>query len=146
MLKRAKAALAADSNVFFVLQTQPTLQAEYAGRFDFVYSFDTFVHFDLHLMWREFCIVRDILKDGGRAFIHTTNLIAPDGWKTFASQDKYRVETMYFVSPEIIRTLADHAHLKIVKASNVDPGSFYLNRDYLVVLEKTEPCPAESSK
>ena len=136
MLKKAKAALSDYSYVNYVLLNQPKFPDKFAGKFDFVYSFDVFVHLDLHTMWRYFNEIRIILKEGGKAFIHTTNLKAPDGWRRFSSQKAYTIEGHYFVSPEIIDILAQHSNLRIVKTSDIDPTNFYLNRDYLVVLEK----------
>ena len=41
----------------------------------------------------------------------------------------------YFLTPETVRTLAERAGLRVAKESSPDPGNFYLNRDYLAVLE-----------
>lgn len=136
MLRRAKAVLGDYSHVRYVFLDQPQFPNRFVGKFDFVYSFDVFVHLDLHTMWKYFKGINDILKNGGRAFIHTTNLNAPDGWKRFSNQKDYCVEGHYFVSPEIIDILAQHSSLRIIKRSTIDPDNFYLNRDYLVVLEK----------
>ena len=76
------------------------------------------------------------LQIGGRAFIHTTNLKAPGGWEHFSSQAEFRVESHYAVSPEIIEILAEHSGLSITRTSTPDPSNFYLNRDYLVIVEK----------
>ena len=42
----------------------------------------------------------------------------------------------YFISPEIVDILAERAELTIIKKSSVDEDNFYLNRDYLFVVEK----------
>ncbi len=136
MLKRAKAVLANYSRVSYVLLEQPKFPDKFVGKFDFVYSFDVFVHLDLHSMWRYFNEIKIILKERGKAFIHTSNLKAPDGWKRFSSQKAYTVEGHYFVSPEIIDILVQLSNLRIIKTSAIDTTNFYLNRDYLVVLEK----------
>ena len=136
MLKRAKAALRSHSNVHYILLDQPKFPDRFAGKFDFLYSFDVFVHLDLHTIWKYFNEIRTVLREGGKAFVHTTNLKAPKGWEWFSSQDTYSVGGGYFVCPEIIDVLAQHSNLRIVKRSSIDPSNFYLGRDYLVVLEK----------
>ena len=84
LLKAAKSVLANYSHVKYILLKQSQFPPELADRFDFIYSFDVFVHLDLHNMWQYFKEIRRILKDGGKAFIHTTNLKAPEGWKKFS--------------------------------------------------------------
>lgn len=136
MLKRAKKALRNHSNVEYVLLDEPVFDDRFHDTFDFVYSFDVFVHVDLHVMWRYFLEIGKLLKSGGKAFVHTANLLAPDGWARFAGQKKATVGGHYFVSPEIVHILASRGGFKIVKSSTPDPGNVYLNRDYLVVLQK----------
>ncbi|CAE7195482.1 unnamed protein product [Symbiodinium sp. CCMP2592] len=62
---------------------------EYHTSFDFVYSFDVFVHMDLHQMRQTLHCIRAILRPGGFCFISFANLLAPDGWQRFAKQQKY---------------------------------------------------------
>lgn len=136
MLKKAEAALANYSNVNYILLNQSQFPDSFTEKIDFVYSFDVFVHLDLHTMWKYFNEIRRILKEGCMAFLHTTNLKAPDGWERFSHQTAYSLEGHYFVSPEIIDILAHHSNLRIIKASTPEPTNFYLNRDYLFILEK----------
>ena len=136
MLQKAREALVTCGNVDFVLLETAQLPTDCVETFDFVYSFDVFVHLDLHTMWKYFLEIQRVLKSGGRAFLHTANLRAPGGWKAFAGQDAFRVEGHYFVCPEIIDILAEKSGLKVVKTSTPDPTNFYLNRDFLFVLEK----------
>lgn len=136
MLKTARAALAGHSNVRFVLLDDSALATKFADRFDFVYAFDVFVHLDLHTTWRYLRDIRATLRPGGRLFIHTANLKAPGGWDRFARQREYHVEGHYFSTPELIEILVDKSNFRIVKRSTPDPTNFYLNRDYLLVLEK----------
>jgi SAM-dependent methyltransferase len=136
MIKIARKALGEHRNVRFVLLTTPGLPSDLSGAFDFLYSFDVFVHLDLHMMWRYFRDIHRVLRAGGKAFIHTTNLTAPKGWSRFAQQDHFDVRGHYFVTPEVVKTLLDHADLSIVKESVVDEGNFYLARDYLIVVER----------
>jgi ubiquinone/menaquinone biosynthesis C-methylase UbiE len=136
MLKRAKSVLSKYSNIHYILLNRPKLPDRYEGYFDFVYSFDVFVHLDLHTMWKYFCEIKRTLKNGGKAFIHTTNLKTPGGWKRFSSQKEYSPEYHYFISPEIVQLLAQHCDFEIIKTSCVDPNNTYFYRDYLAILQK----------
>ncbi len=136
MLDRARVVLAGHANTRFILIDRPRFSDELADTFDFLYAFDVLVHFDLHMMWKYFQEIRRVLKPGARAFLHTSNLRAPGGWKSFSNQDSYSVVRHYFISPEIVDILAERAELTIIKKSSVDTDNFYLNRDYLFVVEK----------
>jgi SAM-dependent methyltransferase len=136
MLRRARAALANHSNTEFIRLSEPRLPRELAGQLDFVYAFDVFVHLDLHTVWTYIQEFSTALRPGGHALIHVANLTAPAGWELFARQERYSVEDFYFMSPELVHTLIDHTNLKVVKTSRSDPANLYLNRDYLVVVEK----------
>ena len=109
---------------------------KWSGMFDFVYSFDVFVHVDLHTMWKYFRYIRCMLKpDTGRAFVSTANLTSPGGWARFEKQKKFTVGGFYFVTPDIVRTLVRKSGLEIVKESVPSSGNIYYNRDYLIVLK-----------
>lgn len=151
MLKKAKAALGASANATYVLLKETVLPSNLKGQLDFIYAFDVFVHLDLHTLWKYFQQIAGVLKSGGKAFIHTTNLRAPDGWKRFISQNEYSVLGHYFISPEIVEIFACHSGLRIIKTSApVSDGSeanHYLKRDFLVVLEKiSDAAPHEFSQ
>jgi cyclopropane fatty-acyl-phospholipid synthase-like methyltransferase len=136
MLRKAQTGLAGHGNVDFVLLKSAQLPADCTGMFDFVYSFDVFVHLDLHTMWKYFREIQRVLKTGGTAFLHTSNLMAPGGWKNFSEQNTFEIVDHYFISPEIVSILARQSGLKIIKTSTPDPTNFYLNRDYLFILKK----------
>ena len=136
MLKRARQALSAYPRVEYVLLRQPRFAEELAGRFDFIYSFDVFVHLDLHTIWRYLQEIAKALKPGGKTFLHVTNLKTEAGWARFVGQDRYRAENCYFISPELIDILVAHSGLRMIKRSQPDPANFYLTRDDLFVLEK----------
>ena len=129
MLDRAAAALPDQHNVGYVLLTEPQLPRRFQGAFDFLYAFDVFVHLDLHTMWRYFQEIRRVLKPAGRAFLHTANLAAPQGWRRFAAQDRYTIEGHYFVSPEVVAILAGHAGLEILPGKEPCPAGSYRARD-----------------
>jgi SAM-dependent methyltransferase len=139
MLERAKTTLWAKSNVTYTLLDGPSLPPEQTDHFDFLYSFDVFPHLDLHTMWKYVREIRRTLKPGGRALVQTANLTTPAGWERFSAQDEYSIEGHYFITPEVFRTLLDHAELEPVVESKPDPENFYLNRDYVVVLERPGP-------
>jgi len=46
------------------------------------------------------------------------------------------VKGHYFVTPEIMRRLADKAGFLVVKESQEKSNNFYLARDYIFVLQK----------
>jgi 2-polyprenyl-3-methyl-5-hydroxy-6-metoxy-1,4-benzoquinol methylase len=77
MLNCAKQALSDHSNLLFSLLTSPVFPKECHDSFDFVYSFDVFVHLDLHMIWQYIQQIHKILKPGGKAFISTANLSSP---------------------------------------------------------------------
>lgn len=135
MLKRLAAALSAHSNVEYIHLQEIKFEAA-IKQFDFIYSFDVFVHLDLHTIWKYLLEIQAALKVGGRVFLHTANITAPGGWARFTVQERYDPIGFYFVTPELVRYLASKAGLVVIKESQPTPENFYLNRDYLVVLEK----------
>lgn len=138
MLAMARDALADQVNVQFVLLGGDGLPDHLAGRVEFLYSFDVWVHLDLHTMWTYLEALSRFLRPGGRAFLHTANLAAPEGWNRFASQDGFSVEGHYFVTPDVVKTMLGHTTLRIIdeSAPAPAPGNHYLNRDYLFVVER----------
>lgn len=115
---------------------EPVLPAELDSSLDLLYSFDVFVHIDLHVQWRYVQEMARVLKPGGRGFLHTSNLTSRGGWERFAEQPHYRVEGFYFMTPEAVRTLVQRAGLRIVAEQSDVPGNFYYDRDYFVVVER----------
>jgi SAM-dependent methyltransferase len=114
----------------------PSLPGPLASTFDFIYSFDVFMHLDLHVQWRYVLEFDRVLKPGGKAFIHTSNLTTAAGWERFAAQTHYRVEGFYFMTPQAMRTLIGHTTLEIIDELSEAPGNFYYERDYFVLLSK----------
>ncbi|CAE8655560.1 unnamed protein product, partial [Polarella glacialis] len=101
-----------------------------------VYSFDVFVHIDLHQMRHTLRCMRAILKPGGCCFVAFANLLAPAGWRRFSRQKRYSVGGFYFVSPDIVRCLLLRAGFEILRVSEVDVDNTYLSRDLLVVARR----------
>ena len=136
MLATAQKTLASHNNVRLTLLTSPELPDELTGCMDFAYSFDVFVHLDLHTMWPYFREIHKVLKPGGHAFLHTTNLTAPGGWERFERQKEYAVSGHFFVCPQTVETLAVNAGLSVVRKSDIEPDNFYLYRDFLFIVQK----------
>lgn len=137
MIRRAQKNLIKQTNVQYILSNGSHFDESFKGKFDFVYSFDVFVHLDLHTIWSYFREIRKILKKDGFVFLHTTNLAAPDGWSRFEKQVQFKVEGHYFIVPEIIRVFAEKANYEIIKESK-SSDNFYYNRDYLFILKNKE--------
>jgi SAM-dependent methyltransferase len=135
MLAMARDALAGHTNARFTLLEGGGFPHDLAGKVDVLYSFDVWVHLDLHTMWRYLEDLPRVLRPGGKAFLHTSNVTAPEGWARFAGQRDFSVEGHYFISPEMVHTMLKHTPLQVIKASEPSTGNFYLNRDYLFVVE-----------
>jgi len=136
MLDRARQSLAAHPNVRFVELEKASLPEGLENRFGLVYSFDVFVHLDLHTQHRYLRQVHSLLEPGGRAVVHTANLRAPRGWDRFASQPVPSIRGFYFVTPETVDLLAEKSGFVVDRRSEVDTESFYYGRDYVVSLRK----------
>lgn len=136
MLKRAREAMKKHDNFTLNILKEPIFPREFHGKFDFIYSFDVFVHLDLHMIWKYLNQISFLIKDGGFVFLHTSNLAAVNGWERFEKQDNYKIEGFYFVSPEIVKILTEKAGFKIIKESSVEKDNFYYKRDYLFIIQK----------
>ncbi|CAK9014541.1 unnamed protein product [Durusdinium trenchii] len=74
---------------FHLLQGDAPYPARFHETFDVVYSFDVFVHMDLHEMRHTLTCIQSILRPGGLLFVSFANLLAPEGWRRFARQKHY---------------------------------------------------------
>jgi 2-polyprenyl-3-methyl-5-hydroxy-6-metoxy-1,4-benzoquinol methylase len=156
MLAAAKSALASQENVAFAQihgdasgadagfsDKQRHYAPQHKHAYDFVYCFDVMVHMDAHAMFRCLKRIRSLLKSDGRAFISTSNLLAPDGFRRFEAQEKYSVGGFYFVTPETVRCLVARAGLRVVRdLGEPDASNTYYHRDYLAVLAPVVEAPA----
>ena len=156
MLAAAKSALSSEKNVAFaqIHGDASSADAGFADKprhyapqhehaYDFVYCFDVMVHMDAHAMFRCLKRIRALLKDDGKAFISTSNLLAPDGFRRFEAQEKYSVGGFYFVTPETVRCLVARAGLRVVRdLGEPDASNTYYNRDYLALLAPVVEAPA----
>ncbi|MHC5855597.1 class I SAM-dependent methyltransferase [Nostoc sp.] len=135
MLDKAKERIGHYPQVEFHLMENSEFEAGLGEKFDFIYSFDVFVHLDLPTIWKYLNSIYKILKEGGRAFIHTSSITTPNGWTRFCS--KADSEQLYYpTSPEAIKWLIEKAEMTVIKESTPDGNNFYLERDYLVVIQK----------
>ena len=137
MLRRAKEELRSEPNITFHLIKSREFSSAQATKYDFIYLFDVMVHMDLHTMRDYLSEFHKMLKPSGKIFIHTSNLTSPEGWARFRSQRDFSVEGHYFVSPELVRTLATQSGYEVIKESIFSRENFYYARDYLAVLKKT---------
>jgi SAM-dependent methyltransferase len=136
MLRRAREALHAQNNYDLKLLGTANLPAELQN-LDFIYSFDVMVHTDVHTIWAYVKDFTRVLKPGGHAFIHTSNLTTEEGWKLFSSQERYYPEGFFWLTPQTVKTLAERGGLEVV--SEIGTGrspNYYYDRDYLIVLKK----------
>jgi SAM-dependent methyltransferase len=135
MLEHARDRLSSIDNVTLTLVEGIALPAEWSGTFDFAFSFDVLVHLNLHVVWGYLRQFRRVLKDGGRAFIHTANLATPLGWQKFQRIKDLRAGHFKFTTPEAVELLAERAGFNVVKRSTPSGDNMYFDRDYLALLQ-----------
>ena len=138
MLRKAERALHEHRNTRFMrIHGERPCPQELRGAVDFVYAFDVLVHLDLHATWAYVRLMHEMLRSGGRAMIHVANLKAPLGWERFSHQKAFSVGGLYWLCPEIVAIMADHAGFSVVAGSAPHPENEYLNRDYIALLERS---------
>uniref|UniRef100_A0A7S2UUH0 Methyltransferase domain-containing protein n=1 Tax=Fibrocapsa japonica TaxID=94617 RepID=A0A7S2UUH0_9STRA len=139
MISQAEKALSFLSNVDFHILEEPSFSKNCEKLYDFIYCFDVMVHMDLHLINKYFGEIGRALKDDGKAFISTANITSTGGWARFSKQRKYTVGGFYFLCPEMVRFLLHKNGLRPVKEGPIEESTnVYLNRDYLVLVEKSD--------
>eukprot|EP00933_Yihiella_yeosuensis_P050999 TRINITY_DN48823_c0_g1_i1.p1 TRINITY_DN48823_c0_g1~~TRINITY_DN48823_c0_g1_i1.p1 ORF type:complete len:343 (+),score=52.49 TRINITY_DN48823_c0_g1_i1:29-1030(+) len=109
--------------------------SEYNACFDVIYSFDVFVHMDIHQMRHTLSCIKSMLRPEGLCFLSFANLLAPAGWRRFSRQKQFTVGGFYFVSPDIVRCLLIRSGFEIVRVSEPSSENTYLNRDLLVLVK-----------
>ena len=137
MIVHAREKLEGRDNVDFLVVDEPRLPQEWSAQIDFVYSFDVLVHLDLKTIWRYLLECTRVLRPGGFALIHTTNLATDLGFerfddlpaRPFVGQDR-------FVTPEAVHVLLERSGLEYVKGSKPQGDNLYFNRDYVVIANK----------
>ncbi|KAF0694519.1 Aste57867_14601 [Aphanomyces stellatus] len=133
MLEHARKTLASVPHIDYCLlpQTSPD-----ASSLDFVIVFDVMVHMDLHTIYQTLQQVFRLLRPGGHCFFSTANLTAPDGWARFQKQAKFSIGGFYFTCPQLIDFVLAQCGFEIVQRGAPSPTNMYLNRDYLLVVQK----------
>ncbi|MGK5095001.1 class I SAM-dependent methyltransferase [Deltaproteobacteria bacterium TL4] len=88
------------------------------GSIDLVFSFDSLVHADLYIMKSYLDEINRVLKDGGAAFIHHSNLLACHKWFGLKEHERARD-----VDHQTIKTYADNHGLSCVTQELVNWGN-----------------------
>ncbi|HEY4894715.1 MAG TPA: class I SAM-dependent methyltransferase, partial [Solirubrobacteraceae bacterium] len=102
---------------------------------DLIVSVDTFVHFDLALMWRYFEVVSHAMRPGGTFIVHTACLDTDDGWMSFTSQG-LSAFSLQPITRDTVRLLAHHAGMTAVSESIAATPIEFLRRDAVFVFAK----------
>jgi len=93
------------------------LHNKYDGHIDYIYSFDVFVHLDIHTQYNYLQQCYQLLNFDGYLFIHTSNLQTDLGWQRFSHQHHASVAGFYFVVPSMIDLLLEITCFVIVRRS-----------------------------
>lgn len=97
MLRRSKATLSSFEHIRYHHSTEspampPKVQAL---KFDFVYSFDVFVHCDIHTFYQTLLCVKAVLKPRACFFVTVANLCSQMGFDRFKKQKNFKVAGFY---------------------------------------------------
>jgi ubiquinone/menaquinone biosynthesis C-methylase UbiE len=123
MLRRTREVAKGIGNIQYVKGNGLDLSHFGDRMFDFVFSFDVFVHIDLEDMYCYFREVKRVLKDGGCFAVHVADLMSEIGWRQFVKEvDQNRGNQKLFcrlryLSFEIVKRLATELEYKIVKTN-----------------------------
>ena len=129
MRKKAKANLGAFETVkSYHTTVSPSLPKELPAAFDFIYSFDVFVHCDIHTFYQTLLNIKPLLnKDHGLFFVSVANLCSKLGFERFKKQKAFKVAGFYckfylshphvVMSPDIVKTLVHEAGFIILKSN-----------------------------
>ena len=60
-----------------------------------IYSFDVFVHVDIHTLFRTLEQARALLREGGLLMLSVANLCSKDGFARFKAQKDFKVAGFY---------------------------------------------------
>ena len=86
MLGRTHERLNLRKNVSFQKLNGHDLHRFIKDTFDFVFSFDTFVHIDMEDTYSYLEEIRRVLRPGGKGLLHFANLNSEAGWKKFVEE------------------------------------------------------------
>lgn len=97
MIERTRARLVGKKGVAFQKLNGHDLHQFKPGIFDFVFSFDTFVHIDMEDTYSYLEEIRRVLKPGGKGLLHFANLNSQAGWRKFVEEVPfYRGNNEYY--------------------------------------------------
>ena len=102
----------------------------------FIYCFDVLPHCELHVIYCYLLEIKRTLKAGGRAFISTADITSDGGFQRFQAQRCGSVGGFCFCSPEAVLHLVKKTGLVVLKIGERRATNTYLNRDFLLVVEK----------
>ena len=148
MLRSAKAALSAQTNVSFHLlpasdPTPASFPAHLHHSFHTVYLFDVLVHCTPHTIYAYLLALHQLLVPlpTSRLLLHYADLSTPLGWERFERQREERAGGFIFVGREQMRVMCDKAGWEVLDESESSceqdwelNGNVYEQRDRLCVL------------
>jgi hypothetical protein len=126
------------------------------GPIDFIYSFDVYVHVDLHTFHQTLLNLKPLMTTETRLFLSVANLCSDLGFSRFSKQRSFKVAGFYckfsdlitlikVMSPDIVRTCLDRAGYQVVQTSckelslehfkEVPNENLYYQRDILFVVK-----------
>jgi hypothetical protein len=65
------------------------------GPYDFIYSFDVFVHVDLHTFYQTLLNLKPLMTSETRLFMSVANLCSDLGFSRFSKQRSFKVAGFY---------------------------------------------------
>lgn len=63
--------------------------------FDFIYSFDVFVHVDIHTFYHTLMNLKKLMTKDTLVFMSVANLCSELGWQRFSKQKQFKVAGFY---------------------------------------------------
>ncbi|CDW74331.1 UNKNOWN [Stylonychia lemnae] len=130
MIKRAKTNLKDYNNI-------PKEVVEH-GQYDFIYSFDVFVHVDIHTFYHTLLNLKQVMSQDTLLFMSVANLCSQKGFDRFKKQKQFKVAGFYFMSPDIVRKIVNEAGFELQRCSLDEVNesqNLYYQRDILFVLK-----------
>ena len=133
MLKRASGNLKDFQNVIYHHSTVSPLlpkAVQESGPYDFIYSFDVFVHCDIHTFFQTLLNLKPLMTSDTLFFVSVANLCSKLGFDRFKKQRSFKVAGFYckcinlslpynvdliVMSPDVVKTLISEAGFDIIK-------------------------------
>lgn len=97
MLERTQKRLEEMPNIEFEKLNGYDLHQFKNNQFDFVLSFDTFVHIDMEDAYSYIKEIKRVLRPKGKGLLHFANILSPEGWQKFVTEVPfYRGDHKYY--------------------------------------------------